>query len=59
MSDLSDMVGSPTTKGHPMDEFDFFINEDEFQLFADVEVGFDDADPGLVAWAEAELAYWD
>lgn len=41
-----------------MNEFDFFINEDDFQFFADVEVGFDDADPGLVAWAEAQLSYW-
>ena len=41
-----------------MNEFDFFIDEDEFQFFADVETGFDDCDPGMLAWSEAQLAYW-
>ena len=51
MSDLCAKFGSPTTKGHPMDEFDFFI---------DHEAGFD-CDPYDVEsyHAEATLAYWD
>lgn len=41
-----------------MNEFDFFIDEDEFVVFADHEAGFDDCDPGMLAWSEAQLAYW-
>ena len=42
-----------------MDEFDFFIDEDEFEVFVDHEAGFDDCDPGMLAWSEAQLAHWD
>ena len=35
------------------------FQEDEFEVFVDHEAGFDDADPGLVAWSEAQLSYWD
>ena len=59
MSDPYARFGSPTTKGHPMNEFDFFIDEDEFVVFADHEAGFEECDPGLLAWSEAQLAYWD
>jgi len=31
----------------------------DFEDFIDFEVGFEDADPGMVAWTEAQLARWD
>ena len=56
------------TKGNAMDEFDFFMDEDEyaiedeyeFEAMIDHEAGFD-CDPYDVEsyHAEAMLAYWD
>ena len=31
----------------------------EFEAFVDHEVGFEDADPGMLAWTEAQLSRWD
>ena len=33
--------------------------EEEFEVFVDHETGFDDCDPGMLAWSEAQLAHWD
>ncbi len=33
--------------------------KEEFEVFVDHEAGFDDCDPGMLAWSEAQLAYWD
>ena len=41
-----------------MDEFDFFIDEDEFETFIDHEVGFEDAFDHDLAWAETYLSQW-
>jgi hypothetical protein len=32
---------------------------EEFVSFIDHEAGFEDCDPGLLAWSEAQLAHWD
>ena len=35
MSDPYSIIGVPTTKGTKMDEFDFFTDEDDFEMWGD------------------------
>jgi|DEB0MinimDraft_10_1074344.scaffolds.fasta_scaffold201846_2 hypothetical protein len=35
------------------------VDTPEFEDFIDFEVGFEDADPGMLAWTEAQLSRWD
>ena len=34
------------------------VDTPEFEDFIDFEVGFEDADPGMLAWTEAQLSRW-
>ena len=45
--------------GRIKDAVCFDTPEFDFEAFIDHEVGFEDADPGMIAWTEAQLAYWD
>jgi len=60
MSDPCGTFGSPTTRGHPVAKIKDTICVDtpEFEDFIDFEVGFEDADPGMLAWTEAQLSRW-
>ena len=59
------IVGVPTTKGTKMDEFDFFMDEDEyaieeeyeFEQFIDHDSGYEQDEQSY--YAEAMLAYYD
>jgi len=61
MSEIYARFVLPTTKGHPMDEFDFVIDEDDFASFIDHEATYEGSsdDPMGYDWAEAQLSYWD
>ena len=55
-----DRFYSPTTRGHLIGKIkDAAMADPEFEFFTDFEVGFEDADPGMIAWTEAQLSYWD